>query len=136
MVTVSLGPPTVPTATLTPDPRANSGWIGSNDPRPFLATLSLLLFRRILLCVKLLLRRQPSFQMLSPFSVENLQDDSGHSFRVRPSNMALPTHAGSLRQIKGEIHDRRAPQPFRGAHGHPAFAQVGHASMLFHLPFL
>src|SRR6266849_6656432 len=136
MVTVSLGPPTVPTATLTPDPRANSGCVCSNDPRPFLGTVSLSLFRRILLGVKLLLRRQPSFQMLSPFSVENLQDDSGHSFRVRPSHMALPTHVRSLRQIKREIHDRRAPQPFRGAHGNPAFAQVGHASLLFHFPFL
>src|SRR5216684_4121302 len=136
MVTVSHGPPTVPTATLTPDPRANSGCIGSNDPRLFLATLSPSLFRRILLGVKLLLRRQPSLQMLSPFSLESLQDDSGHTFRVRPSHLALPTHAGSLRQIKREIHDRRALQPFRGAHGHPAFAQVGHAGMLFHFPFL
>src|SRR6266436_3396078 len=91
MVTVSLGPLTVTTATLTPDPRANSGCIGSNDPRPFLDTLSPSLFRRILLGVKLLLRRQPSFQMLSPFSLENLQDDSGHSFRVRPSPFAVRT---------------------------------------------
>src|SRR6266404_346534 len=136
MVTVSLGPLTVTTVTLSPDPRANSGCIGSNDPRPFLGTLSPSLFRRILLGVKLLLRRQPSFQLLSRCSVENLQDDSGHSFRVRPSHMALPTHARSLRQIKREIHDRRAPQPFRGAHGHSAFAQVGHARMLFHFPFL
>src|SRR5260370_25468112 len=136
MVGVSLGPPTVPTATLTPDPRANSGCIGPNDARLFLATLSLLLFRRILLGVKLLLHRQPSFQMLSPFSVENLQDDSGHSFRVRPSHLTLPTHAGSLRQIKREIHDRRVHKPFRGAHSHPRFAQVSHPCMLFRFPSL
>src|SRR5260370_19266736 len=108
MVTVSHGPPTVPTATLTPDPRANSGCIGSNDPRLFLATLSLLLFRRILLCVKLLLRRQPSFQMLSPFSVENLQDYSGHSFRVRPNPMAPPPHPGSPPHVQPQIPYRPA----------------------------
>src|SRR5260370_12599509 len=103
------GPPIVPTAALSPDRRANSGCIGSHDPRPFscvLLSCPRSCFRRIL-DVKLFLRGQPSFEMLSPFSVENLEDDSGHSFRVHPGYLALPAHVRSLRQIKLEIDDRR-----------------------------
>src|SRR5260370_17333778 len=111
MVTVSHGPPTVPTATLTPDPRANSGCIGSNDPRLFPGALSLSLFRRILLGVKLLLRRQPSFQMLSPFSVENLQDASGHTFRVRPSHLPFPPPPLSLLHTNPQLYNRPSPLP-------------------------
>src|SRR5260370_7745520 len=67
-------------------------------------------FRLILPGMKLLLRRQPSFEMLPSLSVENLQDDSGHSFRAHPRYLALPAPVRSLRQIKLEIHDYRVPQ--------------------------
>src|SRR2546425_6281222 len=97
MVAASGGPPTALTATLAPDRRANSGCIGSNHPRAFLSAhsrrihavsfkppepfSSVLLscsrshFRRILLGMKLLLRRQPSFEMLPPFFVKNRSEE-------------------------------------------------------------